>query len=290
MRYLGGKVKIAKHVAAVIREHAPPGALVWEPFCGGLGVTAELAKTNPVFASDAHPALISLFDGVASGWHPPRRVPKWVWGCARELPDSDPLKAFCAFGCSFGGCSSGGYVASAVERRSGRVYHMAEQARTALLRDVPRVVDGGGFFGCLSCFDVDPGEFRPAAIYCDPPYRGRTGYPGVPPFDHGRFVLWVDAWACFCPVLVSEYAFPIGRCVFERARRSTVSRDKTPRDRVERIFLVDNRGCGRDRAAEGGGVRLAQNAPAPLARATLPAPPGNLGALAAALETRLAGR
>ena len=54
MRYLGGKSKIARHVVDVIERYRAPAQPVWEPFCGGLNVTRELARRGiDVIATDA---------------------------------------------------------------------------------------------------------------------------------------------------------------------------------------------------------------------------------------------
>jgi DNA adenine methylase len=99
MQYLGGKSRIAKEIAQVV---APQG-FWWEPFCGGLSVSVQLAKFGPGLVSDANPALISLYTSVARGWLPPEALSLEEWREARRLPDSDPRKAFAGFGCSFGG-------------------------------------------------------------------------------------------------------------------------------------------------------------------------------------------
>lgn len=61
MQYLGGKSRIAKHLAAEIDRVRKPGEWIWEPFCGGLSMTVALSKNGPVWATDANPALIALY-------------------------------------------------------------------------------------------------------------------------------------------------------------------------------------------------------------------------------------
>src|SRR5690606_1801606 len=103
MRYMGGKTRIAKQIAAVIDQYREPGQLVWDAFCGGLSVSVELAKTGPVLSSDGCKPLISCYQAILAGWDPPIEVSKETWQASKLLPDTDPMKAFCGFGCSFAG-------------------------------------------------------------------------------------------------------------------------------------------------------------------------------------------
>lgn len=223
MMYLGGKAKIAKHVADVICKHLRPGQMVWEPFCGGLNVTAELCRRGiDVIATDASVPLIALFEAVRAGWDPPSTLTREEYYAAKALPLSDPRHGFAQV-CSWGGKPWGGYA----KNSHGRDY--TSEVRICLLRDapLPALVKHVDFLA------VEPGPLD-AVIYCDPPYAGRTGYGA--PFDHAAFVVRVQQWSRYCTVLVSEYEFPIGEIVFEITRRAELrGREKT---HVERIYRV----------------------------------------------------
>lgn len=52
MRYLGGKSRIAKRIAAHLEALAGPGVLIEDRFCGGLSVAAAI-KHRPLRAADA---------------------------------------------------------------------------------------------------------------------------------------------------------------------------------------------------------------------------------------------
>ncbi len=119
MRYMGGKSRIAKQIAAVIDEHRQPGQLVWDAFCGGLSMSVALSKKGPVLASDACAPLIALYKAVQEGWDPPTEVSRQTYMAAKLLPDSDPMKAFCGFGCSFGGKWFGGYGGPSLHHPTG---------------------------------------------------------------------------------------------------------------------------------------------------------------------------
>lgn len=233
MRYLGGKARIARHVVDVIERYRPADAPVWEPFCGGLNVTAELARRGVVvLASDASVPLIALLCAVRDGWTPPETLSEAEWKAARALPPSDPLHGFAGF-TAFGGDYGGSY---ALPKRDNHF----DQTRRALLRDVP-LVTARGAIALIDFLVVNPGP-TDAIIYCDPPYAGRTGYAGAPPFNRARFVARVAERSRYTTVFVSEYAFPLGECVWTHERAAALrGRDKT---HVERIYRVDTRDEG----------------------------------------------
>lgn len=227
MRYLGGKSRIAKEIAAIV---APKG-LWWEPFCGGLSVSVQLAKYGPGLVSDASPALISLYQAVRDGWQPPESLSPAQYDGAKLLPDGEPLKAFAGFGCSFGGKWFAGYA------KGGGRNHCGESART-LAKDVAGIASAS--LAHCSFFErqPQPGEFE--AIYCDPPYEGTTGYKGVAAFDSAAFWARCQEWASAgARVYVSEYACPVPHeGVWEKPLRVSAGQSHQRAMAVERLFRV----------------------------------------------------
>jgi DNA adenine methylase len=221
MRYLGGKAKIRKELCAEIAKFRKPGQIVWEPFCGGLN--SAVGHGGAVFCSDSSLTLISLFQAVAAGWDPPEYVSEETYRAAHALPETDPLHGFCACCCSFGGRPWIGYAGYSVGHR------MPGGDRRILLRDVPKI----SWFACLNFLALVP---RPTGllIYCDPPYRGRTGYSFD--FDHDLFKRRCREWARYTTVLVSEYDFP-GRLIWERRRDAPLRGKETAH--TERLYLVE---------------------------------------------------
>lgn len=240
MRYQGGKYRLAKHIAPIVNEVRGDRDL-WDPFCGGL--SCAVAFGGVVACSDAHPALIAMYRAVAAGWDPPRTLSRAEWERARELPDSDPRKAFAGFGCSFGGM----WFHSYAENRGPRLVAQGNRAgsyvtddycaatRKALLRDVPRIVQRGGFF-FQADFLAEPATRTHMVIYCDPPYEGTTGYAfGC---DRAAFVTRCLEWAALgVDVFVSEYEFPIGRVVWEAEKTHALRTQRGTR--TERLFHVE---------------------------------------------------
>lgn len=244
VRYLGGKSRTAKMIAGAVR----PSGLWWEPFCGGLSVSVQLAAYGPGVISDANAALIALYKGVREGWDPPTEATEDEWREARGLPDSDPRKAFFGFGCSFSGKWFDGVAVKTVRgwnKRDGcvRVDDYVGAARRSLLRDVPHLAACDlHHLDFLTC-EVPEVE----VVYCDPPYAGTTGYTATGPFDHAAFWRRCQELAVTSRVFVSEYACPVPHEeVWQRASGCMISRDgggldpRAPKrsNRVERLFRV----------------------------------------------------
>ncbi|MDB6035947.1 MAG: putative phage protein [Verrucomicrobiales bacterium] len=224
MQYLGGKRYIAKKLAPIINE-VRAGRYLWEPFCGGLGLTPALGGFG--CASDNCGALIALYNAVRAGWQPPRVLSRHEYECAKTLSDTEPLKAFAGFGVSFGGKYFGGYAADRKKQR------YAECASNQLLKDIPACA-GFSFEHC-DFLTVEPGAID-ALIYCDPPYVNTTGYEGK--FDHERFYRRAVQWAAFTDVLISEYVSPIGICIAEIPRNLGMQSATKKAGRVERLFFI----------------------------------------------------
>lgn len=236
MKYLGGKAKIAKPLAAAIRANTAATHL-WEPFCGGLNVTKALVDVGfRVYASDAAPALISLHAAWREGWRPPPResLTRADYHAAKTLSDADPLKGFFGYGLSYCGKWFAGYV-----NRFGRVgKHTAYDYRAvcaALDRDTP----APSAISCVSFLSVTPARAN-LAIYCDPPYAGTTGYSATGAFDHTGFWARCRWWAaCGVDVFVSEYTAPPDVTqIAEWSKRKTLARGPNEVVATDRLFLV----------------------------------------------------
>lgn len=228
MNYLGGKSRIAREIAEIVNDERG-GRLFWDPFCGGLSVAAALAHGGgPGIVSDAFTPLISLYSAVAGGWAPPESLTEAEYSAAKHAPDSDPIKAFAGFGCSFGGKWFGGYA-----RSLGRNY--AAETRRALLKRIEAI--RGCALGCVDFLGVEP-HAREIVIYADPPYAGATSYALA--FDSARFWERVRSWERVgVPVFVSEYACPVPhRVVWEKTHSLSVCGGSRSAARVERLFRV----------------------------------------------------
>jgi hypothetical protein len=203
MRYLGGKSRLAKKIVEAIHPERFP--FIWEPFCGGFAVTAELGLAAPastILASDVHPGIVALGRALSSGWLPTelgRPLTDGEHQAAKDLPDTDPRKAMIGFGCSFGGMWFHTNATS-----PGRSYHdeTVRNFRSAAPK-LRRVC-----FDLVDFLQAEPIPSVGLLIYCDPPYRGTFGY-STGAFDSEAFdrrcLQWRELGA---KVFVSEFNAP----------------------------------------------------------------------------------
>jgi DNA adenine methylase len=213
--------------------------VVWDAFCGGLSISAELSLRGPTITTDANRALISLYQAVARGWDPPETVTEEQYKLGKELPDTDPMKAFLGFGCSFGGKWFGGFARSKDPKdgRSKRGY--ASQARNGLIRDVGAIIAAGGITMHCNFLEIepDPEDADDLVLYLDPPYHDTTGYGATGKFNHPKFYERVRQWAALTDVFVSEYQLPVD-CppVMEFTHDMSVAGGVTKDARTERLY------------------------------------------------------
>jgi DNA adenine methylase len=212
MQYMGGKTRIAKQIAVVIDQYREPGQLVWDAFCGGLSVSVALSKKGPVLASDACLPLISMQKAFKAGWSPALPITKEIWEYSKSLPDTDPLKGFCGFGCSYCGI----YFTSFGKEVPGKYEHI--YALRTLKRDTAKIRK----ISLIDFLQVAPRKTK-ALIYCDPPYKNTTPYEGVLPFDYDLFLTKINQWSFYADVFVSEYDLPIGNCIWSSSVDVTIS-------------------------------------------------------------------
>jgi DNA adenine methylase len=223
MRYMGGKMRIGKQLAAVINGFAP--TVYHEPCCGMFSVGKHV-KAEVKTAADINPDLIMLLEAVRDGWdNMPVNVTEEQYGELKSS-ESSALRGFVGFGCSFFGKFFGGFA------RDSKMNDFGTIARDNMrkLRPFLQGVD----FSCQPYWsytgDAD-------MIYCDPPYSGTVAFESGT-FNHTRFWEWVREQSAI--VLVSEYKAPSDfEVIWEKQVRTTMNSGKkggNGHDRVERLF------------------------------------------------------
>ena len=247
MRYMGGKSKIRKQIAAFLESVRKPGQTYFEPFVGGAWVLQEM--TGRRIAGDGNDALISLYKALQEGWTPPDSVSREEWEKFRgsSRPVKDPMQAFARFGCGFGGSWEGGYA-----EPEGRFRNYALQSKASLLRQLPLIKDVEFVYGSYDEHDPEG-----MLVYCDPPYGGKRAYSAVSGFDHDAFWDKMREWSKKNTVVISEYDAPDDfeavLSVHSRMGLRTgrdgdlqMSQDK----REEKLFMLKAEGC-RNKGIEG---------------------------------------
>jgi len=209
MQYLGGKFRLRKVIAGFVNDaiREKGSAFYVEPFVGGNNISALVNPTCDgwipgvrKYLFDANLALINLYRAIQYGWVPPDEMSADQYAVLKRANDAtNPLTAFAAVGCSFGGKWWGGYA-------TNQPHNGIDYARAAKRRLTEKLATGS-LFACVPFLTVDP---HPSAVfYLDPPYDSTTGYAGCPPFDNRTF--WVHAAYLVrkgATVLVSEYRPP----------------------------------------------------------------------------------
>ena len=210
MRYLGGKVRLAKEIAVKIVEYIPFGGTYVEPFCGGCAVAIKVREYRPdvkIICNDLHPYLIALLRGVADGtFDPPQSLSEEEYKYIKAHKDENPaLTGFAGFGCSFYGDWFHGYARQYAggdmplhEKHYRRP--AAAVCKDSLLTDF-RASSIQFYNVDYRALDIPEG----AAVYCDPPYKTGTQYGGVLPFNYSAYMRWATELAKTHDVFMSEY-------------------------------------------------------------------------------------
>lgn len=237
MQYLGGKSRLAKPIVKTIEQVLAPyggakGRVCIEPFMGGGAVTRELAGAfDRVFAYDIHSDLVLMWQALKEGWVPPNFVSEEEYKAAKSMLPS-ALRGFIGFGVSFGGKWFGGF-ARTVKGDNSRNY--AETSSRIVLRDITKMQNVTFAQSDYKSIPVYPG----AIVYCDPPYKGTTGYKDK--FDSDEFYKTCERWARQgAVVFVSEFSAPLHWWEIAQFPRAIAIRWdlKTSTDKVDKLFLV----------------------------------------------------
>lgn len=238
MQYMGGKSMIARSLVAAILSDTGLRDVWFEPFVGGANVMEQAAPHFRVsVGADAHPDLISMWRAVTEeSWSPPGELTKGEYLGLRGAAVS-PLRGFAGFGCSFGGKWFGGWAGD--HDRSGTrdpllKVSIREVSRQGLVFRTADTRFRESLFGGLTPPDG-------SVVYCDPPYRGTTGYE-TGALDQTEFYATLRQWSGRgCAVYVSEYREPMGvpfREVWSRQKRKVLEASQNREVVTERLFRI----------------------------------------------------
>ncbi len=226
MKYMGGKFRIRKALGELLNKNLN-GRDYYEPFVGAAWVLAEVKAENR-YASDANPWLITMWQALQNGWNPPEVVTEEEHGWYKKnQPLDDPMTAFVGFGLSFGGIWFSGYA------KCKRGDDFTANARNSLIKLLPCI--SSAQFSYVNYTDLTPND---SFIYCDPPYKGTSGYGAVEAFDHDEFWEVMRQWSKVNTVLVSEYNAPRDFVCVAQFQSKTGLRNKAQDQEVrsEKVF------------------------------------------------------
>ena len=226
---MGSKNKYAKEILKVILPHRTEGQLWVEPFVGGCNMLDKVS--NPRLGSDIDQDLITLWDAVSKGYTPPKYFTE---GEYREIKTSEstPTKGYAAFALSYGGKKFGGWCRDSEGKRD----YVDEAYRNAI-KQFPKLLNVNFVLSDYLTLNIPNGSL----VYCDPPYRGTTGYKFK--FNHDEFWDWVRYTSKNNKVFISEYTAPDDfYCLWEKNVKSSLTGDTGARSAVEKLFCLTHLG------------------------------------------------
>ena len=232
MSYIGGKARGSDHILTLLNHHAFDGMDYLEPFVGYAHILRRVEKKKTYRASDCNKLLITLLKGVKQGeWYP--HISKAQYELLRFAEDDASFRrAVAAFAYSFKGGEWRGYF----NERRGRSYAAEHKRYYDLLHD-------NAIFQKtrLVCSDYQRLDPHNKLIYCDPPYKGTTGYNGGARFDHDEFWKTMRAWSRDNLVFVSEYGAPGDfKCIISCSKLNNLAANGVPDVRRERVFVHES--------------------------------------------------
>jgi DNA adenine methylase len=233
MKYMGSKRRIAHHILPLVLADRKPGQWYVEPFCGGCNMLEHV--DNPRLASDAQQGdQIRVRELQTQVPFAPPPVSETAYKAIRDNKEGFPawLVGYAGFPLSFGAKWFGGMARSG--GKEAHRDHAAEAVRN-LHKQAPKLAGVDFRHGSYLDLPIPPNSI----IYCDPPYRGTTGYKAGA-FCHDTFYLWCHEQArAGHQVFISEYDMPREwfRCVWEGEVALNLDNTKAARRAVERIFV-----------------------------------------------------
>lgn len=235
MMYYGGKSESAREIARVLISRKNGNINYWEPFVGAGNTLAVIGGKSfeRRYASDLHSGLIFMWQMLHRGWIPPLRINNELYdkGKAGLLPLADSV--FIGFAGSYAGRWYAGYAKEEEGKNVNSKGYRYSHNRLMKKREMTR----GTLFFSADFLSMAP-PFREGLIYCDPPYKGTSTYPGLPRFNHEGFWERVRQLSRRgYTVMVSEYEAPFDfDCIWAKKRKVAISHGEVMGR--ERLFIL----------------------------------------------------
>jgi DNA adenine methylase len=235
MRYQGGKTMVGRHIARIIQRTLDkyPDRTYFEPFVGAGGVLRHI-KAKKVRICDGLADTTRFWNALLhNDWLPPKRQVTESEFLRQKKQKPSAMRFYVGHQFSFGGQFFHGFI-----KNSGKTPWLGIK----LLRD--KVQANTGRVSVCTNRDYQRHSPRNMIIYCDPPYRGTTGYTGRGDFDHTKFWALMEEWSKHNIVFVSETKAPRGwSTVWSRAIKVVGGNFQNGRmidntlERRERLFV-----------------------------------------------------
>jgi DNA adenine methylase len=184
MKYMGSKAKYAKEFLPIVLRDRGNRTYV-EPFVGGCNVIDKVDGHR--IAGDNNRYIIELWTGLQMQKITTHPIPFDLYCRARDEYNTGGGTmswfeiAWIGWMASYNGRFFDGGYSGGYEKRD----YIGEQIRNTI-RQVP-FIKGVQFHHCdYSALPI----FDKSIIYCDPPYKGVTGYSTSSKFDYDKFWEW----------------------------------------------------------------------------------------------------
>ncbi len=231
MQYMGSKNRIAKHILPIMLDCCKDGQCWVEPFVGGGNMIDKV--TGPRLGTDACRYAIEALTMIRDS---PGTLPKnntefteadYAYAKKNEY---DALSGYAGYAFSYGAKLFGGWP-----RNRKNDDYVARAYRNAQ-KQSPKLK--GCKFDVVRYANLCPPP--KSLIYCDPPYKGATGYKQT--FSHGHFWSWCRARvADGHTVFVSEYEAPSDwSCLWQGEIKSSLTIEHGSKVGVEKLFTLDS--------------------------------------------------
>lgn len=231
MQYFGGKVRIAKPLSLFLMNRLEAEQPFVDLFCGSCNIITKIDSGRVRVANDINPYLIDMWKQLQNGWIPPKVITKEQYYRVKNNLDANrALSSFVGFGCSFAGKWWGGYAKSGNRNYCLNAYNSVMKKKKLL---------GGVSFYNSDYVDVPIPDG--ALVYCDIPYKNRTGYNYSDNFNHKRFYDFVfenkDRY-CF---YISEYIENVPKeceVVWEYESKRDIRNIENKRDKTIEVLMI----------------------------------------------------
>lgn len=240
MKFMGSKARIAKYIIPIMESYRKPGQAWVEPFVGGGNIIDKVSGKR--YGCDADQKVINALIAIQTN---PNLLPKDRFSFTEDdynffvpLATKNPINyfmiCFAGFAYSYGGKWHGGWSRD----KEGKRDYVAEAYRSAVKQS--KGLQGVQFLPAIDYREVPKHVPKNSLYYCDPPYKGTTGYGNK--FDSYAFWYWclnlVDEGNT---VFVSEYTVPDFvdvEVLWEKEICSSLTKDAGIKKGTEKLFMV----------------------------------------------------
>ena len=241
MQYVGSKNRLSKELPPIIHSYINDNCKGYiEPFVGGANMIDKIKYNNKI-GYDNNPYLIALLNHVKLTTDDiPEEITKEHYYDVKNNQSNYEewyvgLIGFCG---SFSAKFWGGYATQGNNPKYKKTPF--NESRNNIIKQSVNLKDIK--FECKDYKDL--GNLSGYVIYCDPPYKGSTGYKSK--FNHDEYYDWLRKMTIQNIVLISEYEMPDDfECIWEKDILCQVSKqNKLKSDdsnkRCEKLFIHKN--------------------------------------------------